>query len=70
MSMAILRALLAKLFAALRPGRPAIARRQPIHRVIASYARRYPGRSSALELRQTLGWVAATTRHSHQDRRA
>lgn len=64
-----IRALLAKLLAALRPGRSVIARAR-VHVVIASHTRRYPGRSSALERRQALGWIAMTARHSHQDRRA
>lgn len=40
------------------------------HIMIASHARRYPGRSSVLELRQSQGWIVATQTYSHQDRRA
>jgi hypothetical protein len=40
------------------------------HIPIASYSRRYPGRSSARDLRQSLGWIARTAGQHHQDRRA
>lgn len=42
----------------------------PVHIAIASLQRRYPGRSSPRELRRSGGWIAAISRHSHQDRRA
>jgi hypothetical protein len=75
MTMMLLRRLLARLQAvlltALRRGahRPAPPRRAR-HVAIASHSRRYPGRSTALSLRQTPGWIAAASLHSHQDRRA
>lgn len=69
-----LSAILAALRAWLRPRIPRRslpARHSVVHPVaIASFTRRYPGRSTALELRRNLGWIAVTTRHSHQDRRA
>lgn len=65
--MTLLRRLLAKLSALLRPARP---RRMAVHRVISSYSRRYPGRTPAAELRRNLGWIAVTASGSHRDRRA
>jgi hypothetical protein len=76
-SMLGLRRLFARLIAMLRPARaPASAQaRGPrhvsaAHIAIGSYSRRYPGRTSAAELRRNLGWVAVMAARSHRDRRA
>jgi hypothetical protein len=42
----------------------------PLHRPVSSHTRRYPGRSSALQLRQNLGWVVLHGGHAHRNRRA
>jgi hypothetical protein len=65
--MTLLRLLFAKLFALLRPARP---QRTAAYRTVSSYSRRYPGRTSAAELRRNLGWVAVLAARSHRDRRA
>jgi hypothetical protein len=70
-SMLGLRRLLARLSALLRlPAAAAPARDKPAHVPISSYSRRYPGRTTAAELRRNLGWVAVMAARSHRDRRA
>ncbi|WP_341909129.1 hypothetical protein [Ferrovibrio terrae] len=58
------------LLAALRPQPSPAADRPTIHIAIASHTRRYPGRSSALDLRLSQGWISPERRLAHQDRRA
>jgi hypothetical protein len=72
-SMLGLRRVFARLIAMLRPARApasAQARGNASHVSIGSYSRRYPGRTSAAELRRNLGWVAVMAARSHRDRRA
>jgi hypothetical protein len=70
-SMLGLRRLLARLSALLRPSAAvAPARGKPVYMPIGSYSRRYPGLTTATDLRRNLGWVAVMAARSHRDRRA
>jgi len=64
--------LFAKLMALLRPARPqrVAIYSAAAHRTISSYNRRYPGRTSAAELRRNRGWIAYAANRPHRDRRA
>jgi hypothetical protein len=73
--MTLLCRIFARLIALLGPARGqtlarAPAELNPKHILISSYSRRYPGRTSAAELRRNLGWVAVMAARSHRDRRA
>ncbi len=73
--MMLLRRILARLFALLGPDQAqtwvqAPAERNATHISISSFQRRYPGRTSAADLRRNLGWIAVTAGRSHRDRRA
>ncbi len=61
---------LRSLLAALLSRRPRPVACNAIHMPIASHTRRYPGRSTALDLRVSQGWISAERRQAHQDRRA
>lgn len=69
--MSMIRSILSRLHALLAALRPSPAADRPtIHIAIASHTRRYPGRSSALDLRLSQGWISPERRLTHQDRRA